>query len=293
MPAIEVKAYAKLNLSLDVLGKRPDGYHDMRMVMQTVGLTDHIRLETGTGKPLRMETNLGFLPADEHNLAAAAALRLCEAAGADHGGLSIRLRKAIPVCAGMAGGSADAAAVLRGLNRLLDLGLSGRRLAEIGALVGSDVPYCVGGGTALAEGRGELLTPLPALPPCHVVLCKPAFSVSTPELFKALDGCRIRRRPDTAGLLAALERGNLPEVARRMYNVFEDVLPPRRAQEIDSIKNVMIQHGALGASMSGTGPTVFGLFDRVEEAEEARNALSELYRETFLTETVGDLMEQV
>ena len=293
MPAIEVKAYAKLNLSLDVLGKRPDGYHDMRMVMQTVGLTDQLRLETGTGKPLRMETNLGFLPADEHNLAAAAALRLCETTGADHGGLSIRLRKTIPVCAGLAGGSADAAAVLRGLNQLLGLGLSGQRLAEIGAQVGSDVPYCVMGGTALAEGRGEVLTPLPPLPPCHVVLCKPAFSVSTPELFKALDGCRIRRRPDTAGLLAALEGGDLPEVARRMYNVFEDVLPSRRAQEIDAIKNVLIQHGALGASMSGTGPTVFGLFARREEAEGAWKALRELYRETFLAEAVGNLLEQV
>ena len=293
MSVIEVKAYAKLNLSLDVLGKRPDGYHDMRMVMQTVGLTDQLRLETGTDKPLRMETTLGFLPADEHNLAAAAALRLCEAAGVEHGGLSIRLRKTIPVCAGLAGGSADAAAVLRGLNQLLGLGLSGQRLAEIGAQVGSDVPYCVMGGTALAEGRGEVLTPLPPLPPCHVVLCKPAFSVSTPELFKALDGCRICRRPDTAGLLAALEGGDLPEVARRMYNVFEDVLPSRRAQEIDAIKNVLIQHGALGASMSGTGPTVFGLFARREEAEGAWKALRELYRETFLAEAVGNLLEQV
>ena len=199
MPALDVLAYAKLNLSLDVLGKRPDGYHDMRMVMQTVGLTDTLRLETGTGQPLRMESNLGFLPADEGNLAAAAALRLCEAAGVDHGGLSIKLDKTIPVCAGMAGGSADAAAVLRGLNKLLGLGLSWERLEEIGALVGSDVPYCVGGGTALAEGRGEILTPLPPLPHCQVVLCKPAFSVSTPELFKTLDGCRIRRRPDPAG----------------------------------------------------------------------------------------------
>ena len=290
MPATEVKAYAKLNLSLDVLGKRPDGYHDMRMVMQTVGLTDVLRLETGTGRPLEMESNLGFLPANEHNLAAAAALRLCEAAGVDPGGLSIRLEKTIPVCAGLAGGSADAAAVLRGMNKLLDLGLSGPRLEEIGALVGSDVPYCVRGGTALAEGRGEILTDLPSLPECWVVLCKPAFSVSTPELFRTLDGCRIRRRPDTAGLLAALEEGDLPGVARRMYNVFEDALPPRRAQEIDAIKNVMIQHGALGSSMSGTGPTVFGLFDRQAGAESAFAALREQYQESFLARTVGNLL---
>ena len=293
MAVLEVKAYAKLNLSLDVLGKRPDGYHDMRMVMQSVTLTDTLRLETGTGQPLRMESNLGFLPADESNLAAAAALRLCEEAGVDHGGLSIKLDKTIPVCAGMAGGSADAAAVLRGLNKLLGLGLSGTRLEEIGALVGSDVPYCVRGTTALAEGRGEILTDLPPLPSCLVVLCKPAFSVSTPELFRTLDGCRIRRRPNTAGLIEALGQGELPEVARRMYNVFEDALPPRRAQEIDSIKNVMIQHGALGSSMSGTGPTVFGLFDDETRARGAFLALKEQYPETFLVRTVENLLERV
>ena len=292
MPALDVHAYAKLNLSLDVLEKRPDGYHEMRMVMQTVTLCDALRLETGTGQPLRMQSDLGFLPDNEHNLAAAAALRLGEAAGVDWGGLSIELRKTIPVCAGLAGGSADAAAVLRGLNELLGLGLSQSRLEEIGALVGSDVPYCVGGGTALAEGRGEVLTSLPSLPHCHVVLCKPAFSVSTPELFRALDGCRIRRRPDTAGLIDALTAGDLPGVARRMYNVFEDVLPQRRYQEVCTIKNSLIQHGALGASMSGTGPTVFGLFDRQQAAEDARAALAPIYRETFLVESMGSLMEK-
>lgn len=292
MAVTEVFACAKLNLSLDVLNKRPDGYHEMKMVMQTVSLRDRLTVEAGTGRPLEMRSNLGFLPADEHNLAAAAALALCRETGTDPGGLSIRLDKSIPVCAGMAGGSADAAAVLRGLNELLGLGLSQARLEEIGALVGSDVPYCVGGGTALAEGRGELLTPLPALPHCLVVLCKPSFSVSTPELFRALDGCRIRRRPDTAGLMDALTAGDLPGVARRMYNVFEDVLPQRRYQEVCAIKNSLIQHGALGASMSGTGPTVFGLFDRQQAAEDARAALAPIYRETFLVESMGSLMEK-
>ena len=264
MPVLETRAYAKLNLSLDVLDRRSDGYHEMRMVMQTVTLSDALRLETGTGRPLSMRSSLGFLPADERNLAAAAALRLCAETGADCGGLSIELDKSIPVCAGLAGGSADAAAVLRGLNRLLGLGLPPERLEAIGARVGSDVPYCVRGGTALAEGRGEVLTTLPALPDCHVVLCKPAFSVPTPELFARLDGCRIRRRPDTAGLLAALAAGDLAGVARRMYNVFEDVLPERRGAEVQRIKNALVQQGALGASMSGTGSTVFGLFDREE-----------------------------
>ena len=221
MSVLETRAYAKLNLSLDVLDRRSDGYHEMRMVMQTVTLSDALRLETGTGKPLSMRSSLGFLPADERNLAAAAALRLCAETGADCGGLSIELDKSIPVCAGLAGGSADAAAVLRGLNRLLGLGLPPERLEAIGARVGSDVPYCVRGGTALAEGRGEVLTTLPALPDCHVVLCKPAFSVPTPELFARLDGCRIRRRPDTAGLLAALAAVSFFCVMQTAQNSFK------------------------------------------------------------------------
>ena len=284
MAVLEVRAYAKLNLALDVLGRRADGYHEMRMVMQSVTLSDRIRLETGTGRPLRMTTDLGFLPSNEKNLAAVAALRLCEAAGVSSEGLAIDLWKTIPVCAGLAGGSADAAAVLRGLNRLMRLGLSSAELAEIGARVGSDVPSCVRGGTALAEGRGERLTPLPPLPRCHVVLCKPAFSVSTPDLFERIDGVRLRRRPDTLGLLGALEAGDLAGVARRMYNVFEDALPPRRAGEIGEIRNSLIQYGALGASMSGTGPTVFGLFRDASAARHACSALRETYRETFLAQ---------
>ena len=290
MAVLEVRAYAKLNLALDVLGRRADGYHEMRMVMQSVTLSDRIRLETGTGRPLRMTTDLGFLPSNEKNLAAVAALRLCEAAGVSSEGLAIDLWKTIPVCAGLAGGSADAAAVLRGLNRLMRLGLSSAELAEIGARVGSDVPYCVRGGTALAEGRGEVLTTLPALPDCHVVLCKPAFSVPTPELFARLDGCRIRRRPDTAGLLAALAAGDLAGVARRMYNVFEDVLPERRGAEVQRIKNALVQQGALGASMSGTGSTVFGLFDREEAARRAYELLQESYRDTFLARSLEKMV---
>ena len=290
MPALDVLAYAKLNLSLDVLEKRPDGYHEMRMVMQTVDLCDRLRLETGTGKPLSMRSNLGFLPADGRNLAAAAALRLAEDTGADWGGLSITLDKTIPVCAGLAGGSADAAAVLRGLNQLAGLHLPPERLEEIGAKVGSDVPYCVRGGTALAEGRGEVLTDLPPLPSCHVVLCKPSFSVPTPELFARLDGVRIRRRPDTAGLLSALAAGDLAGVARRMYNVFEDALPPRRAGEIQRLKNELVQQGALGACMTGTGSAVFGLFGSEEAGSQAKKALEELCPVCFLAKTAGKLV---
>ena len=285
MPSIEAKAHAKLNLTLDVLGQRPDGYHDLRMVMQTVRLCDDLLVETGTGAPVQVRTNLEYLPTGETNLAAAAALALCQAVGADCNGVTIAIQKAIPVCAGMGGGSADAAAVLRAMDRLLGLDLGWRRLAEIGQAVGSDVPYCVLGGTALAEGRGEILTPLPPIPRCWAVLCKPAFTVSTPELFRCIDSCHIRCRPDTAGMIAALEARDLPQVARRMYNVFEDVLPDRRQTEVSAIKNVLIQHGALGASMSGTGPTVFGLFDSREEAQSAFRTLRENYRETYLTET--------
>ena len=286
MPTLTVEAPAKLNLTLDVLGRRADGYHDLNMVMQSVALSDTITLELGTGGPLSVRTNLGFLPNNEKNLAAAAALALQRETGRDAGGLSIAIHKRIPVCAGMGGGSSDAAAVLRALNGALETGLDPLELARLGEQVGSDVPYCVLGGTALAQGRGEVLTPLPSLPRCAVVVCKPSFSISTPELFRQLDSVRLRHHPDTDGMLAALEAGDLGGVARRVYNVFEDVLPPRLRAEVAAIRQLLVGHGALGAGMSGTGPTVFGLFDCAAGAERARRELGETYRDTFLTETV-------
>ena len=286
MPKETVLARAKLNLTLDVLGKRPDGYHDLKMVMQSVALADTLTVETGTGEGLEVRTDLSFLPNNEKNLAAAAALAFQTVTGRDLGGVAIAIEKRIPVCAGMGGGSSDAAAVLRALERMLDTGQDLAALARIGERVGSDVPYCVLGGTALAEGRGEALTPLSALPHCHVVICKPAFSISTPELFRAVDGVRLRCRPDTDGVLAALEAGDLGGVARRMYNVFEDVLPPRQRAEVAAIRSALVQHGALGANMSGTGPTVFGLFDDADRARSAWEELRQTYRDVFLTETV-------
>ena len=286
MPKETVLARAKLNLTLDVLGKRPDGYHDLKMVMQSVALADTLTVETGTGEGLEVRTDLSFLPNNEKNLAAAAALAFQTVTGRDLGGVAIAIEKRIPVCAGMGGGSSDAAAVLRSLERMLGTGQDLAALARIGERVGSDVPYCVLGGTALAEGRGEVLTPLSALPHCHVVICKPAFSISTPELFRAVDGVRLRCRPDTDGVLAALEAGALGGVARRMYNVFEDVLPPRQRAEVAAIRAVLVQHGALGANMSGTGPTVFGLFDDADRARSAWEELRQTYRDVFLTETV-------
>ena len=283
---MEIQAFAKLNLTLDILGKREDGYHDLRMVMQSITLADTLTLEENQGEGLRVSANLRFLPTGEKNLAAAAALRFWEALGREPEDLDIRIEKRIPVCAGMAGGSSDAAAVLRALNQRAGDPFAPKELARLGERVGSDVPYCVLGGTALAEGRGEVLTPLPPLPRCWVVACKPDFPISTPELFAQADRVKLRRRPDTAGLVAALEAGDLGGVARRMYNVFEDVLPARLYTRVAEIKNILIQCGALGANMSGSGPTAFGLFDRLEAAQEARACLAQRYRDTFLCETV-------
>lgn len=283
---MRVEANAKLNLTLDVLGRRPDGYHDMRMIMQSVELADLLDITRSGSGELRVSTNLHFLPNNAKNLAAQAALRWWEAQGNASQGLDITIDKHIPVCAGMAGGSSDAAAVLRALNELEGAGLSPAQLARIGERVGSDVPYCVTGGTALAEGRGEVLTPLPPLPPCWVVLCKPEFSISTPALFAKIDSVKLRCRPDTQGVIAALEARDLVGVARRMYNVFEDALPERQHARVNDIKNALIQCGALGASMSGTGPTAFGLFDSEALAREAQERLTGVGGEVFLTRTV-------
>lgn len=286
MESLTVKAPAKLNLTLDVLGRRGDGYHDVRMVMQSVSLADTVMLTASQGEGVTLSSNLNFLPTDRKNLAVAAALRFREATGTDLGRLSIQIEKQIPVCAGTAGGSSDAAAVLRGLNELFKAGLSPEELAKIGEQVGSDVPYCVLGGTALAEGRGELVTPLPALPKCWVVMAKPGFPISTPELFGKLDEQRLRCHPDTPGMISALEAGDLPGVARRLFNVFEEVLPPRKREQVEELKLSLISHGALGASMTGTGPTVFGLFSDEEAARNAYEAVRDVCRERFLTETL-------
>ena len=281
-----IKAPAKLNLTLDVLSKRPDGYHDMRMMMQSITLADDLVLADSEGQGIRVRSNLHFLPSGEGNLAAQAALRYWEARGQAPQGLDITIEKRVPVCAGMAGGSSDAAAVLRALNQRDGSPFTPAELAQVGERVGSDVPYCVLGGTALAEGRGERLTPLPVLPRCWVVVCKPSFPISTPALFARIDSIRLRRHPDTRGAIEALEAGDLLGVARRMYNVFEDALPERQQARVTDIKRILIQQGALGASMSGTGPTAFGLFDDHGRAREAYERLLEVSPETFLVQTV-------
>lgn len=286
MQELTITAPAKLNLTLDVLAQRPDGYHDLKMVMQTVDLRDTLRLSQGEAGAFSVRTNLSFLPEGDRNIAAVAARAMAQRTGRSLAGLTIEIEKCIPVCAGCAGGSSDGAAVLLGLNRLWDAGLTLEELMEVGAEVGSDVPYCVRRGTALAEGRGEVLTPLPSLPDCFIVLCKPPFSIPTPELFGRIDCRRLRCRPDTDGMLAALADGDLAQVARRLFNVFEDVVPPHRHRELMEIKDELLCHGALGACMSGTGPTMFALYDEQAKAAAAAAALSARYKETFLTRPV-------
>ncbi len=279
------KAYAKLNLSLDVLGRLPGGYHALRMVMQSVSLCDEVDVSLRGDGRVTLDTDLDWLPRDGRNLAAAAVAAFRDAAGFPELGAEIYIRKHIPVGAGLAGGSSDAAAVLRALNRLKGRPLDAEGLRRAGQTVGSDVPYCVSGGSCLAEGRGEKLSPLPALPPCSVVIVKPAFSLSTAELFGRIDSRVSRTRPDTSGLAAALSAGDLRGVARRMFNVFEDVLP-RTCGEVSALRGALLDGGALGAVMTGTGSAVFGLFDDRAAAERVRDALRTDYSECFLTETI-------
>jgi len=282
MMTLTEKAYGKINLSLDVIRKLESGYHDMCMVMETVDLHDDVHLTLSEGEGVSMQTNLPFLPTDSRNIAVKTAELFFRALGLPKKQVAIRIQKRIPVAAGMAGGSANAAAVLRGLNTLLGTNLSTEALMELGGKLGSDVPYCIIGGTRLAEGRGEVLTPLKPLPDCHILICKPKFSISTPELFSRIDCSKIRHRPDTEGLIAALDQGSLKQVAIRLFNVFEDVLDGRK-REIQQIKKSLLDTGALGAVMTGTGPTVFGLFDDEAQAKTAYTGLKEHYRECFLT----------
>lgn len=285
---IKEKAYAKINISLDVTGRREDGYHDMAMIMQTVSLCDELTISIG-GEGVSARSNLRFIPGDERNLAVKAALKYLEAAGERNRGVSIDIRKNIPVGAGMGGGSADAAAVLRGMNRAFGGRLSEETLMSLAADTGSDVAFCLVGGTMLATGRGERLSPLPPIPPCFITVCKPDFSISTPELFKKLDSVRLKGHPDTAGLIAALEKGSLPELCRRMYNVFEDV-GDRRMRTVSQIKGQLLDHGALGAVMTGTGSAVFGVFSDRKQADTACGELKKEYSFCCVTEAVGRLL---
>ena len=286
---IEEKAYAKINISLDVTGRRADGYHDMVMIMQTVSLCDELTLSIEDGEGVSARSNLRFIPGDERNLAVKAAMKYLEAVGERDKGVSIDIRKNIPVGAGMGGGSADAAAVLRGMNRAFAGRLREKELISLASDTGSDVAFCLVGGTMLATGRGEKLSPLPPVPPCYIAVCKPNFSISTPELFKKLDSVHLKGHPDTAGLISALEKGSLPELCRRMYNVFEDV-GDRRMRTVSQIKGQLLDHGALGAVMTGTGSAVFGVFHDRKQAETACGEMKKEYGFCCVAEAVDRLI---
>ena len=278
-------ACAKLNISLDIISKAADGYHNMKMVMQSISLNDEITVECVPGEGVCVESGLPYLPDDERNIAAKAALAFFVYTGIRGYRTAIRINKKIPVCAGLGGGSSDGACVLRMLDRMFKTGLEIKTLETIAGRIGSDVPFCVAGGTILAEGRGDLLTRLAPMPQCSIVICKPPFSCSTPELFGRVRCEKIRARPDTDGIVAAIDKNDLRGIARRMYNVFEDVLP-RGAREVADIKYAMHDNGALGAVMSGSGPTVFGLFDDDICAHETYERLKQNYKECFTAETV-------
>ena len=281
------EAPAKVNLTLDILGRRPDGYHDMRMVMQTISLCDTVSVAEMEGG-FCLKGMEGLIPEGKKTLEQRAAEAFFEAAGRPMPGLEVTLEKRTPAYAGLGGGSADVAALLRLLRELYCPELSTEALERIGFQVGSDMPFCVRGGTALAEGRGERLTDLPPLPACWFVLCKPEFGIPTPELFARVDGGELIHRPDTDGMLRALEQQDLEGVATRLFNVFEAVLP-QQYHEVFAIKAKLLELGAMNAAMSGSGPTVFAIFDRQEKAEQAYEVLHAQYPQTYLAQPVKNL----
>lgn len=271
---VTLKALAKINLGLDVLGRRENGYHDVRMVMQTIYLYDNVTLRKRDEAGIQVETNLFYLPVDENNIAYKAAKMLIDEFDIKEG-VHITLEKHIPVAAGMAGGSSNAAAVLVGMNQLFSLGLSQKDLMERGVTLGADVPYCVMRGTVLAEGIGEVMTPLPPLPKCYVLIAKPGISVSTKVVYEKLDSKEIEVHPDIDGILEGLEAQDIYKVAASMGNVLEDVTI-QDYPVIEDIKTAMKKAGALNAMMSGSGPTVFGIFDNRQKAKSAQEKLRKL-----------------
>ena len=274
-------AFAKLNLTLDVLGKREDGYHDLKSVMQTISIRDDIEIDIGTGKPWCLKCDKENIPTDERNLAWKAAKVYCDAMGKDPDGIEIRITKRIPSEAGLGGGSADAAAVLRALNRHYGDPLSIFALAELGAQVGSDVPFCTLCGTAMVEGRGERLRKLPNMPECVFVVCKPDFSSSTPELYKKLDSCEIPKRPDSQAMESALLSGDLGKVAEQVYNVFDPVVTADHL-ELNYIKSIFNSYGSLAQQMTGSGSAVFAIMPNFEYAAVVCNMLKENYPQVFI-----------
>ena len=278
-------AFAKVNLTLDVLGKRTDGYHDIKSIMQTISIQDDIEIDLGTGKPWSLLCSKEGIPTDERNLAWQAAKVFFERTGKDPNGLQIRITKRIPTEAGLGGGSADAGAVLRALNKHYGEPLSILALAELGGAVGSDVPFCTLCGTAMVEGRGEHMRKLPDIPDCCFVVCKPSFSSSTPELYRQLDETVIAKRPDHQAMESALLAGDLGRVAENIWNVFDPVVTEKHL-ELNYIKSIFNSYGSLAQQMTGTGSAVFAIVPDFEFAAVICNMLKDNYPEVFIAKPV-------
>ena len=278
-----LKAMAKVNLGLDVIRKREDGYHDLRMIMQSIYLYDQLKIEKSEKPGISLSTNRSFLPVDQNNLIVKSARLLMDEFHIEEG-VDIRLEKNIPVAAGMAGGSTDAAATLVGLNQLFHLKLSEQELMERGVKIGADVPYCIMRGTALAEGIGEKLTRLPSMPPCYILIAKPGISVSTKYVYTNLHLEQLQHHPDIDGIIGAIEEKSLKGITERLENVLESVTISAYPV-IQEIKNQMVSCGALGALMSGSGPTVFGIFEDKERAGYAAEQIrkARLAKNVFVT----------
>lgn len=278
-------AYAKLNLTLDVLGKRQDGFHDLRSVMQTISIRDDIEIDIETGKPWKLVCSDEAIPQDETNLAWKAAELYFKTIQKDPNGLEIRITKRIPSQAGLGGGSADAAAVLRALNAHYGMPLSLPALAELGGMIGSDVPFCTLCGTAVVEGRGEKLRKLPDMPDCVFVVCKPDFSVSTPELYQKIDACEIKRRPDHAAMESAILAGDLGKIAANLYNVFDPIVTAQHL-ELNYIKSIFNSYGSIGQLMTGSGSAVFAIVSDFEYAAVICDMLKQNYPQVFIAKPV-------
>lgn len=287
MKQIELKSLAKINLGLDVLGRRENGYHDVRMIMQSIYLYDEVKIKRTKNPGIEIKTNLYFLPTGKENIAYKAAEMLIEEFHIEEG-VHITLNKHIPVAAGMAGGSSNAAAVLYGMNKMFDLKLTQTELMERGVKLGADVPYCIMRGTVLAEGIGEELTTLTPMPKCFVLIAKPPISVSTKVVYEALDSKELVEHPDIDGLIEGLEKRDLKTIASYMGNVLEDVTIPMHPV-IEEIKQEMKNAGALNAMMSGSGPTVFGLFETKAAARKAQDRIRRraLAKQVYVTNVHG------
>lgn len=282
---MRLRAMAKINLGLDIIGKREDGYHEVRMIMQTIRMYDVLEIRKKSSPGISLSTNLPYIPCDERNLVYKAAKILMDEFHVEEG-LSMKLTKSVPVAAGMAGGSSDAAAAFVGVNRLFHLGLSQEELMKRAVQVGADVPYCVMRGTALAEGIGEKLTRLPDLPGCYILIGKPGINVSTRTAYENLDLNEIRRRPDIDGMIRDIKNKDLYSMTGKMENVFEPGIMAKYPV-IREIRDLMEKQGALKAMMSGSGPTVFGIFDDAGKMQNAARALkkSGLAKTMFATRT--------